>query len=128
MSETSGMPATQDTNPFGTDNWCIVEIMGHVRVAGQCSEQNIAGTAMLRIDVPQTQHQPAFTRYYGSNAIYAIHPVGKDVARAMAVKLKQQPVASWDISEMVEKLQKQRQLSIEQDNGYDDEDEDDETF
>ena len=31
--------------------WCIVELMGHRKLAGLCTEQVIAGNTMLRIDV-----------------------------------------------------------------------------
>jgi hypothetical protein len=33
--------------------WAIVEVMGHQTFAGFVQEQVIAGTAMLRIDVPE---------------------------------------------------------------------------
>lgn len=36
------------------DLWCIVELFGHNRIAGRCTEQNVAGVNMLRVDVPAT--------------------------------------------------------------------------
>ena len=57
------------------DLWCIVELFGHTKIAGRCTEQNIAGTNMLRVDVPPTPGQPSFSRLLGSGAIYAIKPV-----------------------------------------------------
>ena len=37
------------------DLWCVVELFGHSRIAGRCTEQNVAGTNMLRIDVFRIQ-------------------------------------------------------------------------
>lgn len=62
------------------DHWCIVELFGHQKVAGHCTEENIAGTNFLRVDIPETSKQPAFTKYYGSAAIYAINPVDETTA------------------------------------------------
>ncbi|WP_151248438.1 hypothetical protein [Parabacteroides distasonis] len=53
------------------DLWCVVELFGHSRIAGRCTEQNVAGTNMLRVDVPDTSNQPGFTRFLSSGAIYA---------------------------------------------------------
>lgn len=85
------------------DLWCIVELFGHTKIAGKCTEQNIAGTNMLRVDVPETTKQPAFTRFFGSAAIYAINPVDEETARYYAVLLEKKPIESWDIREIVKK-------------------------
>lgn len=86
------------------DLWCIVELFGHQQIAGRCTEQNIAGTNMLRVDVPETNEQPSFTKFYGSAAIYAINPVTEDVARAKAQMLNVKPIEAWSIKEMQKKL------------------------
>lgn len=87
------------------DLWCIVELFGHSKIAGRCTEQNIAGTNMLRVDVPATDGQPVFTRFFGSGAIYAINPVDEETARHVAEKLQVKPIESWNISELVKKHQ-----------------------
>lgn len=61
--------------------WCIVELFGHNRIAGKCSEQSIAGNNFLRVDVPTTSKQSGFTRFLSASAIYAINPVTEEVAR-----------------------------------------------
>jgi len=83
--------------------WAIVELFGHSQIAGKCSEQNIAGTNMLRIDVPETDDSPGFTRLLGSGAIYAINPVTEDHARHWAAKLRLKPIQVWDIQEYIKK-------------------------
>lgn len=85
------------------DLWCLVELFGHSKIAGKCTEQNIAGTNMLRVDVPETKKQPAFTRFFGSGAIYAINPIDEETARFYADKLEIAPIQSYNISELVKK-------------------------
>lgn len=42
--------------------WAIVELFGHSKIAGEISEQTIAGGPFLRVDVPETERESAFTR------------------------------------------------------------------
>lgn len=85
------------------DLWCLVELFGHQKIAGRCTEQNIAGTNMLRVDVPETTKQPAFTRLFGSAAIYAINPVDEPTAKFYAEKLEVAPIESWRVGEFIKK-------------------------
>jgi len=71
-----------ESQPF--DQWAILEIMGHVRLAGRAREQAIAGAGFLRIDVPEANGVPAFTRLYRVNSIYSITLVSEDFARPAA--------------------------------------------
>jgi hypothetical protein len=77
------------------EEWAIVELMGHVTLAGLVSEQSLAGTALLRIDVPTTENQPAFTKLVGGGAIYAITPTTEEIVRAAANRLSVRPVTQW---------------------------------
>ena len=88
------------------DLWCVVELFGHSRIAGRCTEQNVAGTNMLRVDVPDTSNQPGFTRFLSSGAIYAINPVSEGVARQIAENLQIQPVNIWDVRHLVDQKPK----------------------
>ena len=85
------------------ESWAIVELFGHNKIAGKCSEQNIAGNNMLRIDVPETDKNPAFTRLLGHAAIYAINPVTEEVATHWAKMLRIAPITAWDVREFMEK-------------------------
>jgi hypothetical protein len=107
------------------DLWCIVELFGHSKIAGRCTEQNIAGTNMLRVDVPETDGQPAFTRLLGAAAIYAINPVDEDTARHIAGKLQVKPIESWNISEVAKKMALQLTAGGSGAPEYSDKDEDD---
>jgi hypothetical protein len=83
--------------------WAIVELMGHQKIAGYISEQSIAGTNMLRVDVPETEKAPKFTRFVGGSGIYAINPCTEEIARMIAGNLQVKPVESWDIRAYMEK-------------------------
>ena len=84
------------------DEWCIVDIMGHQKFAGRVSEQNIAGTALLRIDIPARGEQPAFTKLFGMSSVYAITPTTEELATAIASKLRQVPIGIYDLPESMQ--------------------------
>lgn len=65
--------------------WGIVELMGHQRAAGRLTEEQIAGSNLLRVDVPTDAHNFR-TVYYGASAIYALHVTGEEEARKMAAR------------------------------------------
>lgn len=82
------------------DQWCLVELFGHARIAGRVSEQTIGGCAFVRVDVPATPNAEAFTKLYGNSAIYAITPVTEEICRAAAVSYQVTPVQPYDIPEL----------------------------
>lgn len=87
--------------------WAMVELMGHNKIVGKCTERNVAGTNFLVVDVPDTKANPAFTRLIGGAAIYAINPITEELARTMAERLDVQPITAWDVSkhnELTKKL------------------------
>jgi len=81
--------------------WCLVELMGHQKIAGLCTEQVIAGSNMLRVDVPLSCPNPPFTRFYSSSAVYAIHPIDEQTAKRMASSFNVMPITQWDIQELI---------------------------
>ena len=42
--------------------WAIVELFGHTRIAGHVSKFVIGGASFMRVDVPEVENVPAFTR------------------------------------------------------------------
>jgi len=84
--------------------FAIVELFGHQKMAGKVSEQSVGASTFIRIDVPETKQQPAFTRFVNPTAVYAINPVTKEVMEEMASDFEQKPIESWDIRKMNEKL------------------------
>lgn len=93
------------TNTPGLDDWCLVELMGRARIVGRCTEQNIAGTTMLRVDVPTADGEAVrFTRYFGGSAIYGISPIAKELAVEMAAHMDPAPVQSYDVPQLRDKI------------------------
>lgn len=81
------------------DIWGIVEVMGHRKFAGRVTEQTIAGSALVRIDVPTVTLQEfngvervigAFSKLVGVGSIYCITPTTEEVARKCAKALASQ--------------------------------------
>src|SRR5690242_12019628 len=75
--------------------WCIVELFGHQVIAGLVSEQQIGSSSFVRVDVPDTDGQPGYTKLYGEKAIYAITPCNEETARRAAAGLNQPPVSEY---------------------------------
>ena len=77
------------------DQWAIVELFGHQRIAGHVSEQVIAGQGFVRVDVPASPDREAFTRMFGTGAIYSIIPTTEEIATAFAVRNVEKPISPW---------------------------------
>lgn len=76
-----------------TENWAILEIMGHERLAGRLTETTIAGVPMLRVEVPATEKLPGFTRMLSGASIFSLTPVPEAVATAVAANLQKTAVS-----------------------------------
>lgn len=84
----------------GFEQWAILELFGHNVMAGFVSEETIAGGALLRIDVPAIDDtHPAFTKYYGHSAIYAMTPTTEAHAREAAAQIRVRPVTLYILPE-----------------------------
>lgn len=104
-------------------DWAIVELMGHVRIAGKLSEEERFGVKMGRLDIPDSRPceacagtgQSSFmdaapcaacggrkakeffvTQYFGGASVYRITLVSEQVARHVASQNKPAPVSAWD--------------------------------
>ena len=101
------------------DFWAIVELFGHQRIAGRVTEQSIAGTNMLRVDVPEVNKQ-SFTRFFGGAAIYAINPCTEEVARKYVEANTPLPVYVWEFHSILKSLKSGEEMQQQ----TEDEDED----
>jgi hypothetical protein len=95
--------------------WALVELLGHNRIAGKCTQQSIAGTNMLRVDVPETKSNPKFTRFISGSAVYAINPVTEDIALFLAEQICCQPIDEWDINKYNKKYTLQLKEGVKTD-------------
>lgn len=84
-----------ERTPFA--EWVILELLGHRRLAGHLTEQEIAGKGFLRLDIPAVDGQPAATQLYSPAAVYCITPTTEEVARAVATGNRPAPVQRWEL-------------------------------
>ena len=83
--------------------FAIVELFGHQVIAGKVSEQVIGGQGFVRVDVPAIDgidgsRTDAFTKLYGSNAIYCITPTDEETALPAVHGLRKQPLEVWKLN------------------------------
>lgn len=103
-------------------SWAIVEVMGHGRFAGFVTAEAIAGP-MLRVDVPEVDGRPAFTKYLAPSSLFAVTPCTEQSAREAAKQFRARPVSMFEMP----MLAGPRQAHFFDDDN-DDDDEDDDTF
>ena len=78
------------------ETWGLLELMGHQRIAGKLSEENFGGT-FIRVDVPEVNGTPAYTKLFGQSAIYAVTFTSEEVARKLAERLRIVPVQQYEL-------------------------------
>ena len=114
------MSNTTET-PFS--EWCVVEIMGHKKFAGKVTSQEIAGCGFLRIDVPESDGQPAFTKLFGTQSVYCLSPCTEETARAFVKLFRSESFSRYEAprleSTVLTPTQSRAQIVDEE---YDDED------
>ncbi len=61
------------------DSWAVVELMGHVTLAGRVTKPGEYG-GLWQIDVPDSETFQ--TQFFGSQSVYRIRMVSEEIARA----------------------------------------------
>jgi hypothetical protein len=90
------------------DEWAILELFGHQRLAGRVTAVNLGGVAFIRVDVPDAAGkkknvEPILTKFLSPFAIYSIVPVTEATARAAAKSCANDPITRWDVQELIDK-------------------------
>lgn len=80
----------------GFDEWCVVELMGHRRVAARVTEHTLAGHGFLRLDEPDGR-----TQLVSPSSVYALHPTTEEMVRLMAGQWRSEPVSRWELDDAV---------------------------
>ena len=86
------------TDSPGLGCWAIVEIMGHTRLAGYVTEEQVAGATMLKIEVPAIagdRPRDPFVRYYSAGSIFSISPCSEEHARQVVEWDRPNPTPVW---------------------------------
>lgn len=105
-------------NEQKTDQFAIVELFGHARIAGRISEQVFGGAALVRVDVPEVTYtervfgsQPdvshtiaAHTRSFGGGAIYSINWVDEAAATLAAQSIKHRPIQPYSLQDSLREM------------------------
>jgi hypothetical protein len=89
--------STAETEREAWEGWAILELMGHRKLAGFVSRVEIAGAAMLRLDVPGDDGMPGATQFYAPASIYCLTPTTEEIARGLCVRNKPAPVTRWEL-------------------------------
>jgi hypothetical protein len=101
-----------NTNTQKFDQWALIELFGHQRIVGKVTEATIGGCAFLRVDVPASETESAYTKYYGNGAIYSMTPIAENIAMGLLERIRPRPMSVYDLP----------QLSNRRDDGEDDDD------
>ena len=96
------------------DEWALVELFGHQRIIGRVTEQSIAAGAFIRVDVPDEKGETKFTRFYGHAAIYAMSPIGRELALQLAAQQDVAPVSRYDLPPLLREAHEARERENEQ--------------
>lgn len=94
------MEANKKDNGF--EQWCLLDLFGHVRLAGRVTEATIGGCSFLRCDVPEGEGYR--TEYYGNGAIYSLRPVSEEIARAFVESHQTAPVSPYEVSSLLKRI------------------------
>lgn len=92
------MSQAEAPEPF--DEWAIVELMGHVRLAGHLTEQQIAGGYFLRLDIHGETGPAIVTQLIPpppGGPVYRITPVTEEIARKVGARSVPAPVTRFDL-------------------------------
>lgn len=90
---------TPHTDHPAFDEWAIIELFGHQKMAGHVTQAPIGD--MLRVDVHDTADHVIYTRFINPKAIYAINPVSAEVAIAVGKQFAQPPVSRWELPQLL---------------------------
>ncbi len=79
------------------EEWTILELMGHRRLAGLVREETIGAASFIRIDVPDGKGGFDVTQYYNPAAVYCMTPTTQEMAEQVAARDQPQPVSRWEL-------------------------------
>ena len=81
------------------NQWAMLELYGHQRIVGKVTEATIGGCSFIRVDVPELDFNPPFTRYFGQGAIYSLNPVSERIAMELLRSCRNVPVQQYEIQQ-----------------------------
>lgn len=79
------------------EQFAVVEMMGHRKIAGAVKQSELAPGALIRVDVFGANGEIERTEHVGSSAIYDITICSEQTAKAAAIAHNPQPSFAYDI-------------------------------
>jgi hypothetical protein len=79
------------------EQFAVVEMMGHRKIAGAIKQSELAPGALIRVDVFGSTGEIERTEHVGSSAIYDITICSEQTAKAAAIAHNPQPSFAYDI-------------------------------
>jgi hypothetical protein len=93
------------------DSFAIVELMGHVRIAGRVTEVEMFGAKLGKIDVVDKDGGIVATQYFGGSSVYRITPCTEATACAVTRDPSDaMPSVCWDAEDSWRKKHEARLL------------------
>lgn len=93
--------------------WAVIELMGHIRYGGLVCKDNQFGTAMLRIDVPQTDGS-FVSQLVNPASIYRITMCEEEIARADDSQSGSLPMGQWHLANFIKRFFPERARSLDE--------------
>ncbi len=81
--------------------FAVVELMGHIKLAGKVSEETHFGCVVGRIDVP-LEGDKWQTMFFGGSAVFRITPCDEATARAVAVHCATAPISRYELPKLID--------------------------
>ena len=75
--------------------WAVLELLGHVRIAGRVTEEEHFGAKLGRIDIPTGDGFT--TQWFSGGSIYRLTPTTEEIARGVALRNQPEPVHRWEL-------------------------------
>ena len=97
--EQEGYIPSLETPDEMADVWAIVELMGHVRLAGKLTEEEKFGSKLGRLDIPDGAGY--ITQFFGGGSVYRITVVTEAVARETSKRTTPAPVSPWNYPKQI---------------------------
>ncbi len=80
--------------------WCIVEMLGHRKLAGLVTERVIAGKGFLQVQVPNKAGEMQ-TQLIPPESVYCITPTEAQICRKVAESCEPTTISKWDLRQLL---------------------------
>lgn len=96
------------------EQWALVELMGHRRMAGRVALDERFGAPMLRVDVfVGPAPEAAVTTFNAPAALYCVTPISESMARRFSTQNVPQPISKWELPEALEPARDDDEIDAE---------------